>query len=44
MFTINENVKNEIVINKSRFITYIYKVDNENDINNIFTNLCFYTI
>lgn len=39
MFTIKENVKNEIVINKSRFITYIYKINNENDINNILSNL-----
>lgn len=39
MFTINENIKNEIVINKSRFITYIYKIDNENNINEILNNL-----
>ena len=39
MFTINENIKNEIIINKSKFITYIYKINNKNDINNILENL-----
>lgn len=39
MYTIKENVKNEIVINKSRFITYIYKTDNEKNVNDILDNL-----
>lgn len=39
MFTIKENVKNEIVINKSRFITYIYKIKKEKDVNNILDKL-----
>ena len=39
MFTIKENIKNEIVINKSRFITYIYKVNNKEEIINILSNI-----
>lgn len=39
MFTIKENIKNEIIINKSRFITYIYKVENENQVNYILNEL-----
>lgn len=39
VFTIKENSQNELIINKSRFITYLYKVDNEIDINNILNNL-----
>ena len=39
MFTIDKNVTNEIVINKSKFITYIYKVSNDNDVFNILDNL-----
>lgn len=35
MFTLKEDVKNEIIVNKSRFITYIYKINNKDDINNI---------
>lgn len=33
MFTIKNNKKNEIIINKSRFITYVVKVDNIYDAN-----------
>lgn len=39
MFTIEKNIKNEIVINKSRFITYLYKVNNIDEINDILNNL-----
>ena len=39
MFTIKENVKNEIEINKSRFITYIYKLNNEKDVKTILEKL-----
>lgn len=34
MLTIKENVNNTITINKSTFITYLYQVDNINQINN----------
>ena len=34
MYTIKENINNEIVIQKSRFITYFYKINNKNEINN----------
>lgn len=36
---ISNNVKNEIVINKSRFITYLYKVKDENEIINYLNEL-----
>lgn len=39
MYTIKENVKNEIIINKSRFITLLYKVNNLNDIIKILEEL-----
>ena len=39
MFTIKENVKNEIIINKSKFITHIYKIDDENEFKNILSEL-----
>ncbi len=39
MFTIDNNVKNEIIINKSKFITYIYKVTNEKEVKDILLNL-----
>lgn len=32
MFTIKENVKNEIIINKSRFITCLFKLKDEKDV------------
>lgn len=34
MFTIENNVTNEYIINKSRFITKIYKVNDINEVNN----------
>lgn len=34
MYTIDKNINNEIVINKSRFICYLIKVKNEEDISN----------
>ena len=39
MFTIKDNVVNEIIINKSKFITYVYKVNNIDEINEILNNL-----
>ena len=36
---IKNNVKNEIIINKSRFITYLYKVNNKEEFSNIYDNL-----
>lgn len=39
MKSIKTNVNNEIVINKSKFITYLYKINNIEDINNILENL-----
>ena len=39
MYTIKENAANEIIINKSKFITYIYKVNNKDEINDILNNL-----
>ena len=39
MNTIKENVENEIVITKSRFICLLYKINNINDVNDILTNL-----
>ncbi len=39
MFTIKENVKNEMIINKSRFITLVYKVSSVLEINNILNNV-----
>lgn len=39
MFTIEKNIENEIIINKSRFITYLYKVNNIDEINNILEHL-----
>lgn len=39
MNTIKNNVKNEIIINKSRFITYLYKVNNIFEVNNIINSL-----
>lgn len=34
MFVIDNNIKNEVLIKKSKFICYLYKVDNVDDINN----------
>ena len=39
MYSIKENVKNTILINKSKFITKLYKVKNIDEINNILNNL-----
>ena len=39
MFTIDKNIINEITINKSRFITLIYKVTNISEINETLNNL-----
>lgn len=36
---IDKNVINEIIINKSKFITYLYKVKTEDEINNYLNNL-----
>ncbi len=39
MYTIKNNVSNEIIINKSRFITYLYKVKNIDEVNNYLDEL-----
>ena len=39
MKTIESNRVNELIINKSRFITYLYRIDNENAINLILEEL-----
>jgi len=39
MKTIVNNVKDELIINKSRFIGYLYKVSNQEEINNILNKL-----
>lgn len=39
MFTVENNVSNEIIINKSRFITFIYKVNSVNMVNEIINDL-----
>lgn len=39
MYTIKHNVSNEIIINKSRFITYLYKVKNIDEVNNYLDEL-----
>lgn len=39
MYSIKENTENIIIINKSKFITKLYKVNNVNEINNILDNL-----
>ncbi len=39
MLSIEKNVNFEITINKSRFITYLIKVNNENEINNYLNDL-----
>ncbi len=39
MYTIKENINNELIINKSRFITYIYKINKEDEVKNILDSL-----
>ncbi len=39
MYTIKENINNEIIINKSRFITYIYKIDSEEEVKSILSDI-----
>lgn len=39
MFTIKENSQNELVINKSRFITYLYKVESVSKVNDILDSI-----
>lgn len=39
MQTIKNNINNEIIIKNSRFICYLYKITNTNDINIILNNL-----
>ena len=39
MYTVKENIVNELIINKSRFITYIYKVTNKDETDNILATL-----
>lgn len=36
---INENIVSELIINKSRFITYLYLVKNKTEFNNYYDNL-----
>lgn len=39
MYTIKDNVKSEIIINKSKFITYIYKVKSIEEVESYMQNL-----
>lgn len=39
MLSISNNVSNEIIINKSRFITFLFRVDSLNDIRNFIDEL-----
>lgn len=39
MYSIKENKKNELIIKKSKFITYIYHIHKKEDINNILDTL-----
>ena len=39
MNTIKNNTNNEIIIKNSRFICYLYKINNKDDINNILNNI-----
>lgn len=39
MYTIKENIKNEIIINKSRFITRVYKVSDKKEVDDILNNI-----
>lgn len=39
MYTVKENISNELIINKSKFITYIYKVNNKDEIDKILNTI-----
>lgn len=39
MLTIKENIVSEVIINKSKFITYLYKINNEEDAKKIINDL-----
>ena len=39
MYSIDKNVRNEIVINKSKFITCLFKINDINDIDKIFNDV-----
>lgn len=39
MLSIKENISNEIIINKSRFITELIKINNENEVKDILINI-----
>ena len=39
MYTINNNSKYELIIKNSKFICYLYKVKDINEINNILNNI-----
>lgn len=39
VFTIKENSQNELIINKSRFITYLYKVESVVEVNDILIDI-----
>ena len=38
MFTIKNDLNGELIVNKSRFITYVYKVNNVLEVNEKTTN------
>ena len=39
MYSINDNINNTYTIKKSKFITYLYRVNNINEVNNLINNL-----
>ena len=39
MFTIKENVQDELIINKSKFLTYVYKINNAKEVINYLNQL-----
>ena len=39
MYTVKENITNELIINKSRFITHIYKVTSKDEVDTILSTL-----
>ena len=39
MFTIKENVQDELIINKSKFLTYVYKINSVECVMNNLNNL-----
>ncbi len=39
MYTIEKNISNEIIINKSKFITYLYKINSLEEINMLLENI-----